>query len=58
MGEILVQDFSEVGLRRSGRRPVVVRQIEMRDPEIERAKDHLPAAAERIHSAKILPEAQ
>jgi hypothetical protein len=35
--EILFEDAAEIALRRAGRGPVIVRQVEMRDAKIEGA---------------------
>ena len=56
--EIVVEDASEVFFRRTGRRPVVVRQIEVGDAEIEGAAQHGAAVFEGVHAAEVVPETE
>jgi len=52
------EDAAEVLFRRTGRRPVVVGQVEMRDPQVEGSADDSPLALEWRLAAEVLPEAQ
>src|SRR5664280_2570107 len=52
------EDPPEVLLRRAIGRPVVVRQVEVGDPEVERAVDDRALAVDRPAVPEVLPEAE
>ncbi len=52
------QNFAEVDFRRAGRRPVVVGEVEMGDPEVERRAADRPHRIHRLVEAEIVPEAE
>ena len=55
-GQVRAEDAAEVLLGRAVRRPVVVRQVEVGDPEIEGPADDRPLRVHRAIAAEILPE--
>ena len=55
-GQVRAEDAAEVLLGRAVRRPVVVRQVEVGDPEIEGPADDRPLRLHGAVAAKILPE--
>ena len=57
-GEVLAEDLPERLLGRAVRRAVVVREVEVRDPELERAADDLARPLERRGAAEVVPEAE
>ena len=57
-GEIPLEDCSEILLGGTGGWTVVVRKVEVRDAEVERAPDHGPGVLEIIHVAKVVPESE
>ena len=56
--QVRSEDPPEVRLRRAVRRAVVVGQVEMGDPAVERAPDDGPLGRERPIVAEVLPEAE
>src|SRR5207253_6372212 len=54
--EVVAQQLPERLLGRAVRRPVVVRQVEVRDPEVERPPDDRAATLERRVGPEVLPE--
>ncbi len=56
--EVLLEEPPEVLLGRAVGRPVVVREVEVRDPEVERAPEDGAARLERPVVAEVLPEAE
>ncbi len=56
--EILLQEHPERLLGGSVGRPVVVREVEVRDAEVERAAHDRTAGLERPVAAEVLPEAE
>ena len=54
--EVLAEEAAEVGLRRPVRRPVVVREVEVQDPEVEGAPEDRAARLERPVVAEVVPE--
>jgi hypothetical protein len=54
--EIVTQELAERLLGRTVRRAVVVREIEVRDPQVERAADDRAAPLERVDAAEVVPE--
>jgi len=54
-GQIASQDTAEVFLGRSGRRPVVVGQIEIRASRVEGLQDIPASIFEWLGTAKVLP---
>src|SRR5437660_1248404 len=57
-GKVSRQDPAEVLLRRAGRRAVVVREVEMRDPQVECPPNDLALNVDRPLAAKVLPQAK
>jgi len=55
-GEIGGDDAAEVLLGRAVRRAIVVRQVEVSDPEIEGPADDRPLRVHRAVATEILPE--
>src|SRR6185436_268328 len=56
--EVLRVDPAEALLGRPVRRPVVVRQVEVRHATVERAAQHCARALERAVATEVLPEAE
>ena len=56
--EIVPKNLSEVLLGRAVRRPVVIRQIEMRHAAIESAPNHCPACLEDVDASEVLPQSK
>ena len=54
--EVMAEQEPEVLLGGAIRRPVVVREVEVRDAEIECAADDLPARVQRTLVTEVLPE--
>ena len=57
-GQILAEQLAEVLLRRAEGRSVVVRQVDMRDTEVERATEDRPLDVERPFVAEVVPQAK
>src|SRR5207302_3606695 len=55
---VLAQDRAERFLRRAVRRPVVVREVEVGDAEVERASRNRTTPLERRGAAEVVPEAE
>jgi len=53
--QILRKDTPKVRLSRTGGRPIVVRQVEVRDAEVERAVNDRAAGFQRVHAAEVVP---
>src|SRR5205085_6442842 len=56
--EVLAQQDAEGLLGRPVGRAVVVGEVEVGDPEVERAADDLAARLQRAVAAEVLPEAE
>jgi hypothetical protein len=56
--EVLGQQRPEDLLGRAVRRPVVVREVEVRDPAVERAPDDRAARLDRPLVPEVLPQAE
>ena len=56
--KVLPEDLAEVFFGGSGRRAVIVRQIEMGDAEVECMSEHRPRIFKRVDSAEIVPESK
>src|SRR5262249_15798655 len=56
--QILLQHDGEVLLRRAIRRPIVIRQVEVRHAAIKSPPHHRPPRLEDIRPAKVLPKPQ
>src|ERR1022692_4069400 len=56
--QILPQNLPEVLLGGPIRRPIVVRQIEMRYAAIESAPNHCPARLKEIVASEVLPQSK
>ena len=56
--QVLLEQAAERLLGRSVGRPVVVREIEVRDAAVERAPQHRARRLERLVAAEVLPEPQ
>src|SRR5581483_9424439 len=56
--EVAAHELAERPLRRAVRRAVVVREVEVRDPEVERAPHDRPARLERPVAAEVPPETE
>src|SRR5206468_8983292 len=56
--EIGAHPAPEILLRGAVRRPVIIREVEMRDAEIECAAEDCPAGLEYVGTAEILPQAE
>ena len=54
--QVLLDEHAEVLLRRAVRRPVVVRQVEVGDPEVECAPDDRAARLERTVVPEVPPQ--
>jgi hypothetical protein len=57
-GEVLAEDLPELLLGRAVLRAVVVREVQVRDPELERAADDRARPLERRGAAEVVPEAE
>src|SRR5205814_8722990 len=57
-GQIRLQDPSEVFFGGAVRRAIVVRQVEMRDAQVEGAADYRAQGLERAVMTEVLPEAE
>src|SRR5438445_1050383 len=55
-GQVGSEDVAEALLGRAVRRPIVVRQVEVRDAEIEGAADDGPLRLDRALAPEVLPE--
>ena len=56
--EVLAQHSAKVGLGRTGRWAVVIRQIEMGDPTIESAQNDVTSGRVAINVTEIVPQAK
>src|SRR5437764_110263 len=56
--ELVAEDTRERLLRGPRQRTVVVGEIEVRDPEVERAEDYGARNLERVDAAEVVPEAE
>ena len=57
-GEVLPEQSAEVDLGAPVRRPVVVGEVEVGDPEVERGAEHRTLRVQRRRVAEVLPEAE
>src|SRR5580658_1716306 len=56
--KILLENLPERFLRRSVRRPIIICQIKMCDPEIESPPQHGARVLEIIYTAKVVPKSK
>src|ERR1039458_10160715 len=54
--QIGAENAPEMFLRRTGRRSIIVGQVEMRDAQIERAAHHRPAVFKDVNATKVMPK--
>ena len=56
--EVLAQDSSEISFGTSGKRAVIVRQVEMSDTMIESILNHVGSYIEIVHTTEVVPQPQ
>ena len=56
--EVLAQDSSEISFGTSGKRAVIVRQVEMSDTMIECILNHVGCHIEIVHTTEVVPQPQ